>query len=70
MKENIIQYGRTINSLGKDEMLILKITLTKCDGCSIPKKVQFTVKQSVLSDFNSGKSSLKESVSKVKISDL
>lgn len=70
MKENIIQYGRTIKSLKADELLILKVTLTKCDDCSIPKKVQFAVKQSVLVDFNSGKMSLKDATAKVKLSEL
>ena len=70
MKDNIIQYGRTIKSLDADELLILKIVLTKCDGCSMPKKIQFSVKQSVLADFNSGKISLKDAIAKVKLSDL
>jgi len=70
MKENIIQYGRTIKSLKADEMLILRVTLTRCDDCSIPKKIQFSVKQSVLADFNSGQISLKDSTAKVKLSEL
>jgi hypothetical protein len=70
MKENIIQYGRTIKSLENDEILLLKVTLTKCDGCSIPKKIQFSVKHSVLADFNTGKISLKDATAKVKVSEL
>jgi hypothetical protein len=70
MKENLIQYGRTINSLEKDELVILKITLTKCNDCSIPKKIQLSVKQSVLADFNTGKLSEKDAIARVKISEL
>ena len=70
MKENIIQYGRTIKSLENDELLLLKVTLTKCDGCSIPKKIQFSVKHSVLADFNTGKISLKDATAKVKVTEL
>jgi hypothetical protein len=70
MNENIIQYGRTIKSLEPDELILLKITLTKCDGCSIPKKIQLSVKQSVLTRFNSGKISLKEATAQVKLSEL
>lgn len=69
MKENLIQYGRTINSLGSDEVVILKVTLTKCDDCSIPKKVQFSVKQSVLADFNAARISQDAAVSKIKTSE-
>jgi hypothetical protein len=70
MKENVIQYGRTIKSLDTDELLILRVTLTKCDGCSIPKKIQFSVKQSVLSRFNTGKMSLKDAIAQVKMTKL
>ncbi len=70
MKESIIQYGRTIKSLEPDELILLKITLTKCDGCNIPKKIQLAVKQSVLTSFNSGKISLKDATAQVKLSEL
>ena len=69
-KENLIQYGRAIKSLNDDEMIMAKITMTKCDECNIPKKIQFTVKQSVLKDFNTGNLKLSEAVSKVKVSEL
>ena len=70
MKENMVQYGRTISSLSADELVILKITLTKCDECSIPKKVQLTVKQSVLSDYNMGKITEKQAIEKVKFAEI
>jgi len=70
MKENIIQYGRTINSLQPNELLIIKVTLTKCDNCSIPQKIQFAIKQSILASYNSGKLSQKEAIAKVKLSEF
>jgi hypothetical protein len=70
MKENIVQYGRTITSLEPDEMILLKVTLTKCDNCSIPKKIQFSIKQSDLTAFRSGKISEKEAIAKVNVADL
>lgn len=69
-KDNLIQYGRAINSLKDDEMIMIRITMTKCDNCSIPKKIQFTVRQSVLRDYNTGKLKLNEAVAKVKLSEL
>ena len=70
MKENIVQYGRTITSLEPNEMLLLKVTLTKCDDCSIPKKIQFSIKQSDLTDFRAGKISEKDAIAKVAVTDL
>ncbi len=70
MKENMLRYGRTISSLADNEMLILKITLTKCDTCTFPAKIQLSVKQSVLSAFNAGKLSLPEALKEVKVAAL
>lgn len=69
-KENLIQYGRAINSLDGDEMLMIRITMTKCDNCDLPKKVQFTVKQSVLTQYNTGKIKLEDALNQVKFSEL
>jgi hypothetical protein len=69
-KKNLIQYGRSINSLDDDEMIMIRITMTKCDNCNIPKKIQFTVRQSVLKDFNTGKLKLSNAVALVKFSEL
>lgn len=55
MKGNIIDYGRTIKSLKPAEMLIIKVRLTECDDCEMPKSIEMSVKGSVLSDFDSGK---------------
>ena len=69
-KENLIQYGRAIKSLKDDEMVMARITLTKCDGCEIPKRLQFSVKQSVLKDFNSGNMRLSEAIAQVKMTEM
>lgn len=55
VKENLVDYGRTIRSLGANEMLMMKIRLTECKGCEMPKSIEVSVKASVLNDFNSGK---------------
>ena len=55
MKENILEYGRTIKSLKDEELVVFNITLTKCKGCGIPSTLELSVKNSVLRDFGSGK---------------
>ncbi|HET7178139.1 MAG TPA: hypothetical protein VFI14_00370 [Chryseosolibacter sp.] len=55
MKENILEYGRTLKSLKDDELLIFNISLTKCTGCSIPATLELSVPASALKDFGSGK---------------
>lgn len=55
LKENILEYGRTIKSLNDDESLVIQVAMTKCKGCNIPSSLELTVKGSVLKDFNAGK---------------
>jgi hypothetical protein len=55
LKENILEYGRTIKSLKDDESLVIQVTMTKCKECNIPSSLELSVKGSVLKDFNAGK---------------
>jgi hypothetical protein len=67
MRQNIIDYGRTIKSLKPSEMLILKVRLTECDDCSMPKSIELSVKGSVLADFDSGKLSREKAMDAISI---
>jgi hypothetical protein len=55
IKNFVIDYGRTIRSLEDDDMLVLKISLTKCQECSIPKNLEVMVKMEVLKQFDQQK---------------
>ena len=55
IKSFIIDYGRTIRSLQEDDMLLLKIKMTKCEDCTIPKTIDVSVKMSVLKQFDQQK---------------
>jgi hypothetical protein len=55
LKDNILEYGRTIKSLKDDEVLVFQITNTPCEGCDIPSSLEITLKGSALKDYNSGK---------------
>jgi hypothetical protein len=65
LKENIIEYGRTLKSLKDEESLIFNVTLTKCVNCGIPSTLEVSVKSSVLKDFNAGKIDKATALSKV-----
>jgi hypothetical protein len=67
MKENIIEYGRTVKSLKDEEVMVFDITLTKCTGCGIPSSVELNVKGSVLKDYASGKVDKSTAASKVTV---
>ncbi|HEY0744046.1 MAG TPA: hypothetical protein VGD40_21415 [Chryseosolibacter sp.] len=54
LKENILEYGRTLRSLGNDEVLVFNVALTKCKGCGIPSTVELNIKNSVLKEFAAG----------------
>lgn len=55
LKENILEYGRTIKSIKDDELVVFNITLTKCKNCGIPSTLEVSVKNGVLKDFGAGK---------------
>lgn len=65
--DNLIEYGKTISSLDDNELVIIKADMTTCDGCEIPKSVEFTVQAKVLKDFSAGKISKSNAVKEVKI---
>ncbi len=55
LKENILEYGRTLKSLKDNEQLVFNVTLTKCKGCGIPSDIEVSVQNLVLKDYSSGK---------------
>jgi hypothetical protein len=64
IKEDILEYGRTVKSLNPEESLIFNIKLTRCDGCDIPSSLEVSVKAAVLKDYASGKLSKDAALSK------
>lgn len=55
LKENILEYGRTLKSLKDDEVLVFQITNTRCEGCAIPATLEITLKGGALKDYNASK---------------
>lgn len=67
LKDNIVEYGRTLKSLKDDEVLVFQVQMTRCTGCKIPSSLEYTVKSTVLKDFNSGKLNKNSALSKVEL---
>lgn len=67
LKDNVLEYGRTIKSLKDDEKLIFNISLTKCRGCGIPSTLEVSVPARVLRDYGSGKLSKEEAMDKINL---
>ena len=65
IKEDILEYGRTLKSLKSEESLVFNITLTKCTECGIPAFVEYAIKASVLNDYSSGKVSKESALTKI-----
>jgi hypothetical protein len=65
LKENIVEYGRTLKSLKDEEMLVFNVKLTKCVGCGIPTSLELSVKGSVLKDYSAGKITKDAAVAKL-----
>jgi hypothetical protein len=67
LKDNILEYGRTLKSLQDDEVLVFQITNTPCEGCGIPSSLEITLKGSALKDYNSGKVDKSGTLSKLTV---
>lgn len=67
LKENMVEYGRTISSLKDNERLMFNVKITKCEGCSIPKTLELSIGAKDLKDYNSGKINLQEATNKIKV---
>lgn len=67
LKDNILEYGRTVNSLKDEEVLNFDVTLTKCKGCGIPSTLELSVKASVLKEFGSGKITKEAAIAKINV---
>jgi hypothetical protein len=65
IKEDMLEYGRTLKSLKDEENLILNIVLTRCRGCEIPSTLELSIKNSVLKDFSSGKLTKEAALQKI-----
>ncbi|MCE2996631.1 MAG: hypothetical protein LW863_13610 [Flammeovirgaceae bacterium] len=65
IKEDILEYGRTLRSLKDDENLIFDIRMTRCRGCGIPSSLEYTIKYSVLKDYASGKITKEAALGKI-----
>ncbi|MBX2967098.1 MAG: hypothetical protein KF845_13210 [Cyclobacteriaceae bacterium] len=67
IRENVVEYGRTVKSLGDNESLVFNVKLTKCEGCGIPSSLELSVKGNVLKDYASGKITKEAAIGKVAI---
>jgi hypothetical protein len=67
LKENILEYGRTIKSLKDDEVLVFQVTNTRCEGCSIPTSLEITLKGGALKEYSAGKADKAATLSKMTV---
>lgn len=67
IKEDMLEYGRTLKTLKPEEQLIFNIKITKCENCGIPSTLELAIKVDVLSLYASGKLSKEGALSKFSV---
>ena len=65
--QHLIEYGRLLKNLAPKESLIFKVVLPKCKNCDSPREMEFSVSQSVLSNYDRNQISLDQALQQVKI---
>ncbi len=66
-KENLVDYGRTVKSLEGNEKIVFNIRMTKCDGCGIPNMLKVEMDRATIEDYNQGKLSRSQAITKLKV---
>lgn len=67
VQKAIIEYGRTLRDLGKDEWLSVKIEIPGCENCESPAVVEMNVPQKVLEDYDSRSISLDTAIGRMEV---
>ncbi len=67
IKDNLVEYGRTVHSLKDEEQIVLNVRLTKCTACGIPHSVEVSAKAATLKDYAAGKITKQEALGKVNV---
>jgi len=67
LRENIVEYGRTVRTLKDNETLTFNVKLTRCKGCGIPATLEASVKASVLKDYSAGKIDKNAALAKIEL---
>lgn len=70
LKHFVIDYGRTIRSLDEKDHLMLKIKLTRCWDCNIPKSIELTTKMKDLKAYDHQKLSREKALAAIEIKEI
>ena len=70
LKENIVRYGRTLNSLSEEEILLFKVRISRCETCEIPQALELSIKAADLKAHNAGKLSEAAAVAKIAVKEI
>ncbi|MCU0367787.1 MAG: hypothetical protein MUF39_03030 [Cyclobacteriaceae bacterium] len=67
IKDDMLEYGRTIKSLKPDEFLIFDIRISKCVNCGIPASLELSIKADILKQYESGKLTKEQALGKMSV---
>lgn len=71
LKENLVKYGRTLRSLGSDEVIIMNVSLNGfVREADIPRSIQVVVNKKTIDAFSSGQRSLEQVKNEIDIKKL
>ena len=67
LKDNLVEYGRTLRSLNSNEQVVFTVKLTRCAECGIPATLEISVNDQVLKDYSAGKITKEAALAKVNV---
>jgi len=66
----LLDYGRTIRSLGEDEKVLLDIKIEACRDCQVPKSMEVSIKVSTLTQYDQLKLSKDKALDQIEIKEV
>ncbi|MDH3649473.1 MAG: hypothetical protein OEQ53_07300 [Saprospiraceae bacterium] len=70
IKENMLEYGHILKNLGANEILVLDIKLTQCEGCTMPKQIKISSKKSIIDEYRQGKLNKDKAMASMTVKDV
>ncbi|UXX78768.1 hypothetical protein N7E81_15525 [Reichenbachiella carrageenanivorans] len=70
LKQNILDYGKTIKSLQPNESILFQIRMSECNSCDLPEEINVLVKNQILQDLDAGKINESKALEQIKVKEV
>lgn len=70
LKQNVLDYGKTIKSLQPNESILFQIRMSECSACELPKEINVLIKNQTLQDLDAGKINESKALAQITVKEV